>query len=191
MFPRARTDNLTVRKLPDETLIYDRVRHKGHCLNTTSALVWSLCDGQKSQEDIARLIGTEMGLVHSAEVVGLALEQLGRRGLLVAAPALMARADRLSRREALKQLAISAAVLPLIMTIATKAAAQALSGQARPDPNMPAQDPPIAGATPPQNQPPPCRQKGQSCVAQSSGVQGTCCNGLHCNGVAQGAGVCS
>jgi hypothetical protein len=46
MFPRARAENLTVRVLGDETLVYDQERHKAHCLNATAALVWRHCNGK-------------------------------------------------------------------------------------------------------------------------------------------------
>ena len=41
MLPKARQEQLTVRELPDETVVYDLARHKAHCLNPTAALIWS------------------------------------------------------------------------------------------------------------------------------------------------------
>jgi hypothetical protein len=43
--PQARTEGLTVRELAEETLVYDKERHKAHCLNRTAACVWKHCDG--------------------------------------------------------------------------------------------------------------------------------------------------
>lgn len=82
VFPLARTDKLTVRALPDETLVYDHQRHKAHCLNATAALVWQHCDGRTSADALAGLVAERLGVGQAVEVVGLALEQLGRRHLL-------------------------------------------------------------------------------------------------------------
>jgi hypothetical protein len=209
MLPRARKDNLTIRELPEETLVYDQERHKGHCLNATAALVWQLCDGQKSVDELARVVAAELGIARAVDVVELALEQLDRRHLLAEAPR-PEPIDRLSRREALRKLTCSAVTLPLVMTVATKTPAQSLStddppassssstpvqlnltvpvtvNQSPPAPSPPAPQPPAK-----QTQAPvPCRTRGQSCLASASGQQGTCCTGLRCTGVAQGAGVC-
>jgi hypothetical protein len=217
VFPRARHARLTVRELPDETLVYDQERHKGHCLNATAALVWRHCDGKTSLDELARRVARELRLgrgreAAAAELVGLALEQLGRRHLLDEAPAPLPEARRLSRRDALKKLAL-AAVLPLVMTVATRTAAESLSGMDPPeDPPPNTSTPPITVQVPvgiqvggsgntspppapapkqtPAPPPAPCRTQGQSCLAAASGQQGTCCQGSKCNGVAQGAGVC-
>jgi hypothetical protein len=190
VFPRARTDDLTVCELSAEVLIYDRRRHRAHCLNATAAAVWRRCDGRTPVAELTRLVAAEAGLDAPA-AVALALEQLGRRHLLDEAPP--AATDRVGRREALRKLALAAAVLPLVTTVATRTAAQSMS------------DPPVSSGSPVTVQidptivagggsrPPasgPCRTKGQSCLAGASGQQGTCCTGLRCNNVFQGAGVC-
>jgi hypothetical protein len=202
VLPRARKDHLTVRELPDETLVYNRQRHRAHCLNPVAALVWRHCDGRTPVDELAHIVSAELGIADAAAVVALALEQLGRRHLLEEAPPPLPPAARVSRREALKQLAAAAATLPIILTIATRAAAQTLSEAMGSDP--PATSPvqitvpvtvPITisgGKTKtPAPAPAPCRTRGQSCLAGASGQQGTCCSGLRCNGVSQGAGVCA
>ena len=100
---------------------------------------------------------------------------------------------RVSRRGVLKKIAVAASVLPLIMSVATKTAAQSMSG---------GDDPSTTSSSPAvnvnvtvveqgnQSKSTPCRSKGQSCVAAASGQQGTCCAGLSCTGVSQNAGVC-
>jgi hypothetical protein len=196
LFPLARKHRLTICELPDETLVYDVDRHKAHCLNATAGAVWRHCDGRTSLDDLGRIVAVETGIASVSAVVGLALEQLGRRHLLETAPA--PAADRISRREALKKLAVSAAVLPLIMTVATKTAAQTLSdplnatspAPVQVDATIPVN---IGGGSSKSPQPSsstPCRTRGQSCVAAASGQQGTCCPGLACNGVSMNAGVC-
>jgi hypothetical protein len=187
--------------LPDETLVYDRLRHKAHCLNATASLVWRHCDGQTSIVDLARIVTGETGSSATIEVVTLALEQLANRHLLDEAPAPLQSAERLSRRDALKKLAVTAVVLPLVLTVTPRLAAQTLSPTTEPKPDPPSSTSPVQVVLDPtivlparngtrQPPPPPCRTKGQSCVATASGQQGTCCPGLRCNGVAQNAGVC-
>jgi len=207
VFPRARKHNLTVRELSDETLVYDRERLKAHCLNATAALVWRFCDGNTSADDLARQLAEATGVARPAEVVGLALEQLGRRNLLDEAPQRLPPTAHVSRREALKQLARASVALPIILTIATRAAAQSASQTDASDPSSPPVNVNLSvpvnvsisggntrNSTPApkiaQPPPTPCRTRGQSCLAPTSGQVGTCCAGLTCNGVSQGAGVC-
>ena len=60
MKPRARTEGLVVRELPDELLVYDLERHRAHCLNPTAALVFKHCDGRRSVAQIARILRREL-----------------------------------------------------------------------------------------------------------------------------------
>jgi hypothetical protein len=203
VFPTARKDDLTVRELPEETLVYDRRQNRAHCLNATAALVWRHCDGNTSLDELARIVSRELAIAGQS-VVTLALEQLAHRRLLDEAPPPLPPAERLSRRDALKKLALTAAVLPLVLTVTPRVAAQTLSpdpattSTSDPPPPTPVHisiDPTIVvqqggRSTPAPQLTVPCRTKGQSCVAAASGQQGTCCPGLRCNGVFQNAGVC-
>jgi hypothetical protein len=208
VFPQARKDRLTVQELPDETLVYDHERHKAHCLNAVASLVWRHCDGNTSVDELARLVADQLEIGAPAALVGLALEQLERRHLLDSALPPPTSAARVGRRDALKKLALAAATLPFIMTIATKTAAQSISGGTTdppPPPPPPSSTTVNLGATflltggsggsgsqtkSPPPPPPPCRAKGQSCVAAGPGEGGNCCSGLTCTGLSQGAGVC-
>lgn len=124
MLPKARLENLSVRELPEETLVYDRATHKTHCLNRTSALVWRHCDGRTSLAALAGLIAEKFHLPNPDAVARLALEQLSRRGLLEQPVTPLSDAARASRRSALKKLAAVAAALPLVMTINNAARGQ-------------------------------------------------------------------
>jgi hypothetical protein len=120
MRPLARKENVTIRELPEETLVYDLERHAMHCLNRTAALVWKHCDGRHDAAALAALVAREIGLPadEAAAAAGLALEQLGRRKLLQEAVAPVEGANRLSRRSALRKMAVAAtAALPLVMTL--------------------------------------------------------------------------
>jgi hypothetical protein len=133
MKPLARQDQLTVRELPQETLVYDGRRHVAHCLNRTTALVWKHCDGGHDVASLAALLAGRLGGItpdQADAAVRLALEQLGRRGLLQEAVPPPGAQDRVARREALRVMArVAAAALPLVMTLRSPSIAWALSSQ--------------------------------------------------------------
>jgi hypothetical protein len=200
--------------MPDELLVFDQDRQKGHCLNAVSAFVWRHCDGTRTVDALARLVAQQFGVPEAAAVVALALQQLGRRHLLDEAPTPPTAEARVSRRDALKKLAFAAGLLPLILTVATKTSAQfgsgggdsnsssSSSGSSTPSVTIqPTVNVNVAvsgggggsggsGGSHSTPTTPACRTKGQSCVASASGQQGTCCKGLSCTGVSQNAGVC-
>ena len=82
MTPKAREEELVVRELGDETLVYDLKSHKAHCLNRTAALVWKSCDGRRTIREIAAAVGREAGAQVDERVVWLGLERLNRVRLL-------------------------------------------------------------------------------------------------------------
>ena len=126
--PRARQERLVVEELPDETLVYDLSRHKAHCLNRTSALVWRHCDGHTTLAEMAALLEKEVGIPADEAVVWMALDRLGRARLLQQPVSLPAGVARYSRREAMRTLGLGAGLsllVPVVETIvAPHAAAQ-------------------------------------------------------------------
>src|SRR5262245_30585528 len=76
--PRARTENLVIRELDDETLVYDLERDQAHCLNHTAALVWQHCDGHTTAQQVARSLQGKMNAPVDADLVWLAIRQLER-----------------------------------------------------------------------------------------------------------------
>jgi len=103
--PKARQDKLTVRQLADETLVFDHLTSKAHCLNLTAGLVWKHCDGKTTVRQLAGLLQRELGVPASEALVHLALEQLARRRLLEPLPAESAEV-RQSRRRMLRKVAL-------------------------------------------------------------------------------------
>ena len=81
LMPRARQDELVVEELPDETLVYDLKRHKAHCLNRTSALVWQHCDGRTSVAAVAALLAGQVAPPTAEAGVWLARDRMGRSHL--------------------------------------------------------------------------------------------------------------
>lgn len=125
--PKARAEGMVVRDVAEETLVYDLESHKAVCLNKTAALVWRACDGRRNAAAIARDLSKTLGETVPEEVVWLALEQLGRDKLLdmrVARPAELA---GMSRRDLIRRIGITAAVvaIPLVTSIVAPTPAQA------------------------------------------------------------------
>ena len=100
--PRARRTRLIVRRLPDETLIYDSDSSRAHCLGPVAAAVWRHCDGRSSASRIASAVRKETGVEVGEAAVMVALDRLAEARLLEQP---LPEAGR-SRREWLKQAAM-------------------------------------------------------------------------------------
>lgn len=125
-FPAARTEGLVVQELSGEVLVYDRDRHKAHCLNRTAALVWNQCDGNKTVSQIARALREEIGQTVEEDVVWMGVEQLGKSHLLREQVLLPQDKLGVSRREVMRRLGLAAAIaLPVVTSIVAPTAAQA------------------------------------------------------------------
>ena len=119
--PQARTDNLVIRELGDETLVYDTARDEAHCLNRTAAFVWKQCDGQTTAMQAARSLRKELDGSVDTDLVWLAVKQLKRFHLIESANEFPA----VSRRDLVLKYAPLALALPVIISISTPTAAQA------------------------------------------------------------------
>jgi hypothetical protein len=124
--PLARKNDLIVKQMPDEVLVYDLARDKAHCLNRTAALVWKYCDGRTSVAKMTGRLGRELQTPVDERVVWLALTQLSKKHLLeehIVPPPVMA---RLTRRHMIRALGVAAIVsVPVITTIVAPTPAQA------------------------------------------------------------------
>jgi hypothetical protein len=127
VLPLARTDQLVVRELPDEMLVYDLERHKAHCLNKASAIVWKHCDGRMTVAEVARLLERELATLVEDDVVWLALRQL-RRFHLLEEESNAVLGTKVTRRDLVRKYLPAALALPVILSISSPAAAQAVSG---------------------------------------------------------------
>ncbi|MCH8934561.1 MAG: PqqD family protein [Gemmatimonadetes bacterium] len=161
LMPRARQDELVVEELPDETLVYDLKRHKAHCLNRTSALVWQHCDGRTTVAEVAALLEGQLATPTDEAVVWMALDRLGRAHLLSEPVTLPADRAEYSRREVVRTLGRAAGIslLPVVASILAPraaAAASCISATACITPSPPCSGLPI------------CGQPGQCCVQLGS-----------------------
>lgn len=118
--PRSLRDNLVIRELDDETLIYDMDRDEAHCLNHTAALVWAHCDGETTVKQAARSLQTELGTAVDTDLVWLAVKQLQRFHLVESAT----KARSVSRRDLVLKYAPAALALPVIISISAPTPAQ-------------------------------------------------------------------
>lgn len=128
--PRARRNNIFAESLADETILYDKTNHKAHSLNKTVAMVWESADGEKSVDDIAGILHRGLGIPEDRSVVLLALEQLETAGLLDTSAELTEGAERPSRRQVARRLALvgaSAALVPFVASVLAPTPAMASS----------------------------------------------------------------
>jgi hypothetical protein len=186
MFPHARRDNLTVRRMGDEVVVYDLVQHRAHCLTPTVALVWRLCDGRRSVTGIARQVEQQLGTAIDEEVVWLILNRLERADLLRNLLLRPKEIAGMSRRHALSLGLAGAAALLLpgcgvsSVTAPSDAPAPAGGTLSTTPPNTLQQlpSPPPPSAPPPSPPPPPQRcspLSGDICVPQPAmPVAGQC-----------------
>lgn len=124
--PRARSEGLLVQELADELLVYDRIRHKAHCLNQTAALVWKCCDGKTSVKQMVRLLGEETDSPGDEAVVWMAFDQLAKAHLLQGQTRKWPGPSGISRREVMRRIGTAAAVaLPVVSSITAPGAVQA------------------------------------------------------------------
>jgi hypothetical protein len=149
MQPLRREDELVVRELSEETVVYDRQRDKAHCLNRTAALVWRHCDGQTSVAEVAKLLHEELGMPADEQLVWHALVRLDKARLLAERLHPAKAGPRRSRRELIK-MGVAAVAVPVVMTILAPSAAMAAS---------------------------PCTPNGQNCLTGSQCCSGVCVAG--------------
>ena len=128
--PKARTDNLVIRDLDDETLVYDIERDEAHCLNQTAALVWKECNGKTTATQAARALKKELDVPVDADVIWLAVKQLQRFHLVETS----GKSPAVSRRDLVLKYAPAALALPVILSITapTPAGISSCGGQGAP-----------------------------------------------------------
>ncbi|NNE98745.1 MAG: PqqD family protein, partial [Pyrinomonadaceae bacterium] len=116
--PLARTSDLVLQDSDSDTLIYDLKNNKAACLNETAAIIWKLCDGNRTVYEISVEAGKLMKSLVNEDFVLLALDQLNNDGLLAEDFEQNEKFAGLSRREIIKEIGIGAMVaLPLVSSI--------------------------------------------------------------------------
>lgn len=122
LLPLARRDDLVVKELHDEVLVYDLKRHKAHCLNPTAAIVWKHCDSRTTVAEMTRVLERGLGTLVDDDVVWLALSQLRRFHLLEESNTVGMM--KVSRRDLVRKYLPAAMILPVILSVPAPTAAQ-------------------------------------------------------------------
>ena len=117
-FPSARKDQLIVKEVDGEVLVYDLESNQAHCLNETAARVWKNCDGKRTVAQLCELLEQETNSPVPEEMVRLALDQLEKFKLLEDAPVKSFAISGMNRRELVKRIGITALAVPVIISIA-------------------------------------------------------------------------
>jgi len=133
-FPLARTEQLIVKEVDDEVLVYDLKTDKAHCLNDTAAKVWKNCDGEKSVTDITAVLANGTEALVEEGVVWLALDQLKQFKLLVDVPNAPLVFAGMTRRQLVRTLGVAAIALPVVVSIIAPTPAMAASPCSAKDP---------------------------------------------------------
>jgi len=122
--PAARRNGLVVQKLTDEVVVYDTNNQRAHCLNSSAALVWEHCDGNRSVNELSDLLPGDQKA--KEEMVWIALDQLEKSNLLDGSIERPDALKGLSRRQMMKAAGIVAMIaVPVVSTIMAPKAAQA------------------------------------------------------------------
>lgn len=128
MYPKARKVGLSVRSLGDELVVIDQKKGVTHHLNSSVAMVWRSCDGRRSKEDLASLFARDATPAAATRLVEAALSDLDTAGLLVLDRSDGLATSELSRRQAIRKLAvagITGIALPAVTTAILSSPAQA------------------------------------------------------------------
>jgi hypothetical protein len=159
--PRARKARLIVRRLPDETLVYDSETSRAHCLGPVAAAVWRHADGRSSVARIAAVVGKETGMAVGEAAVRVALDRLDDARLLDQP---LPESGR-SRREWLKQAAMVTGLTVVSITAPLSVEAATCVAGCTSRPNTP---PGNCGAIPC------CPPASGRCCTQSAGQNCNC-----------------
>ena len=127
MPPAARSQDLLVERVGDETVVYDLESKDVHCLSPLAAKVFEACDGTTPLDEIAQALSLSTAEVNDA------VAQLDECELLDRPDSPLVLSDGGStRREAVQKVAFAGATAafsaPLITSIVSPSAAMAASG---------------------------------------------------------------
>ena len=126
--PRGRKSDIVIQELDNEVLIYDLKLSKAFCLNETSGLVYNLCDGHNSIDEIRELLGKKLKAPIPEDLVWLALDVLRKENLLEKSEEIEINFDGLSRRQVLRKVGLASLVtLPLITSLIAPSSVNAAS----------------------------------------------------------------
>lgn len=112
MLPKARpeSEDLIVKMLLPETLIFDIRTYRAVTLNAAATLLWRRCDGQTSVADLAAALRDDLGINADEETVWAGLEALDREHLLNACPPPPSGLTSIAKRRLRRRLIVAGSV---------------------------------------------------------------------------------
>ena len=126
--PKTRNENIVVQEMENEILIYDLKENKAFCLNETSALIYQLCDGKRTVEEISKSISKKLNQPISEELIWLALDNFKKDNLLEENERFEIDFKGLNRRQVIKKIGLASMIaLPIVSSIVAPNAAMAQS----------------------------------------------------------------
>jgi hypothetical protein len=129
---KTRRDDLIVKELDGDLVVYDPRDHLAHELNATAACVWRNAEAASSLEDLAALVACETGLPADPEIVTLALSQLSTAGLVELGAQKQAPVP--TRREVIARLGLTGGLAVALPAVTSLVAPTAAMAQSVPDP---------------------------------------------------------
>jgi Coenzyme PQQ synthesis protein D (PqqD) len=119
IYPRALQSELLKKSVGDQLILYDQENNSLHSLNQTAAVIWSLCNGERTVAEIAAQASKELGVIVDDSVVWFTLEQLHESGLLAEPSTEQTALAGVSRRTLGRRAAAVAAgvLLPTIVSV--------------------------------------------------------------------------
>lgn len=125
--PFLRTENLVVKELPNEVLIYDLENNKAFCLNETARFIMDECDGENSIEEAVESLNRKMNSKIDEEMVWMVIDQFKKSNFLKRDYVIPVQTSRLSRRKILQAAAALGIALPIVTSLVAPTAAHAQS----------------------------------------------------------------
>lgn len=126
--PTSRKSDIVNQIYEHEILIYDLTKNKALSLNKTSAMIWLLCDGNKTISEIAGELSVKLKSPINNDFVWLALLQMKKDDLLENPEEISDDFDGLSRREVIRRVGLATLVaLPMISSLIAPTSAHAAS----------------------------------------------------------------
>lgn len=127
-YPIARSEDVVIKKIDDELLIYDLKVNKAFCLNEIAVLVWQGCNGKNSVGKIQELAAKKLNKEIEEDLVWLTLEQLNREQLIENTTKVNEYFQEITRREIIKKVGFGSLVaLPIVSSVVAPPAVHAQS----------------------------------------------------------------
>ncbi len=125
--PFLRTENLVVKELPDELLIYDLETNKAFCLNQTARLVMDECNGTNSIDEAVVSLNRKLKSKLNDEMVWMVIEQFQKSNFLKGDYQIPVETTKLTRRKILQSAAALGIALPIVTSLVAPTATYAQS----------------------------------------------------------------